>query len=62
MQAYDVWVDMENPELGLTSSDVVTVRAMDSDEAEEKAVRKFQNWLGYGTKVEVSAVATNMEH
>lgn len=60
MNVYDVWVDMTNGDL--TASDVITVRAMDSDEAEEKAVRKFQNWLGYGTKVEVSAVATNMEH
>ena len=62
MNAYDVWVDMENPVLGLTASDVVTVLAMTPDEAEEKAIRRRQTWRGYGTKVEVTAIAANLEH
>ena len=57
MNVYDVWVDMSNGDL--VASDVVTVRADSYDEAEEKAIRKRQNWLGYDTKVEVTAIAEN---
>ena len=60
MHAYDVWVEMANGEL--QGEDVLTVLAMTPDEAEEKAIRRRQNWLGYGTKVEVTAIAANLEH
>ena len=60
MNLYDVWVDMSNGDLEAT--DVVTVRADSCDEAEEKAIRKRQNWLGYGTQVEVTGIADNLEH
>lgn len=60
MNVYDVWVDMSNGDL--TATDVVTVRADSCDEAEEKAIRKRQNWLGYDTKVEVTGIAGNYEH
>ena len=60
MRAYDVWVEMSNG--NLQGEDVITVLARTEDDAAEKAIRRRQNWLGYGTKVEVTAVATNLEH
>jgi hypothetical protein len=60
MYAWDVWMDLSNGSLQV--SDVVTVLATTEDEAEEKAIRRRQNWLGYGTRVEVTAIAANLEH
>ena len=60
MNVYDVWLDMSYGDL--EASDVVTVRADSYDEAEETAIRKRQNWLGYDTKVEVTGIADNYEH
>jgi hypothetical protein len=60
VNVYDVWLDMSNGDM--EASDVVTVRADSYDEAEEKAIRKRQNWLGYDTKVEVTGIASNYEH
>ena len=60
MHTYDVWVEMSDGTY--KGEDVVTVMAMNEDEAAEKAIRKRQNWLGYGTQVEVTAIAANLEH
>ena len=60
MQAYDVWVEISDGKVH--GEDVITVRATTEDEAAEKAIRKRQNWLGYGTRVEVTAIAANYEH